>query len=268
MTMWYVENTTDGQRYPVTGTGITIGRRDCTINIPDTDRMASRRHAVVRRRGDSIEVEDSGSTNGTFLGTVRVMTPMIWTAGVPLRCGSTTFHLVREGDPSPARPTDDQANDPLLQQILTLEEYTPAPQAPEPPAAPALHVPPPAARPKRLAPRPAPAPIPLPLTVPSVAPAPPAESARPRRAGSPLSSIIAGLLMLSIGLAWWQNLRLALLRLDQLFIGSAPVNPRELLREAMSTQLLYIGAIILACLGGAILFIGLAMAFPRRTPRA
>ena len=48
------------------GQEVVIGRHpDCTILVASA--QASRRHAVVRCRGDAIAVEDLGSTNGTFV---------------------------------------------------------------------------------------------------------------------------------------------------------------------------------------------------------
>ena len=49
------------------------------------ERGVSRRHALVRVIGDSLEVEDLGSKNGTFLNRARVTTVVL---GPATRCGS------------------------------------------------------------------------------------------------------------------------------------------------------------------------------------
>lgn len=267
--MWYIESTSDSRRYPIPESGVTIGRRDCTINIPDTDRLASRHHANVRRRGDVIEVEDNGSTNGTFLGTVRVQHPMVWTPGVPLRCGSATFHLVGEGD---SVPDMNAADDPLLQQILTLEEYTP-PSTPEPsaPTAPTPSRPRSAPAPSRpTAPAPAPS-TPAPsISIPSLAPSLTAPapstsvSATPAKTeSSPISTILIGLVMLTVGIVWWQYLRGQITSMETQLITSAPELRQAMFHSAMTLQLLFLAAVILSCAGGAILFVGIANATPK-----
>ena len=62
----------------------------------------SRTHVVVRRHGDdAAEVEDAGSTNGTFVGGLRVRRREL-TAGTILRIGSTLF-LARAARRRPRR---------------------------------------------------------------------------------------------------------------------------------------------------------------------
>ena len=47
-----------------------IGREGCDITLADPD--VSRRHARVTPRGDTVVVEDLGSTNGTFVNGERI----------------------------------------------------------------------------------------------------------------------------------------------------------------------------------------------------
>ena len=50
---------------------IVIGRGDgCEIRLPDPS--VSHRHASIRQRGSDYVVVDEGSTNGTFVGPVRL----------------------------------------------------------------------------------------------------------------------------------------------------------------------------------------------------
>jgi VWFA-related protein len=52
---------------------LVVGRKEGIILLPE-DRQVSRQHLVIRRVGDSVEVEDLGSTNGTELNG-RKLTP-------------------------------------------------------------------------------------------------------------------------------------------------------------------------------------------------
>jgi len=77
---------------------LRIGRAVAELVIDDP--KLSRTHVVVRRHGDdAAEVEDAGSTNGTFVGGLRVRRREL-TAGTILRIGSTLF-LAGPADPVP-----------------------------------------------------------------------------------------------------------------------------------------------------------------------
>jgi hypothetical protein len=60
------------REHPLTGDQIVIGRAvECDIVI--TSKRVSREHARVRRDGWRVMLEDTGSTNGTFLNDERIM---------------------------------------------------------------------------------------------------------------------------------------------------------------------------------------------------
>ncbi|MEM8925304.1 MAG: FHA domain-containing protein [Actinomycetota bacterium] len=60
-----------GSRIHLDSDAITIGRHpDSDIFLDDV--TVSRRHAEVRRIGDSFEVADAGSLNGTYVNQARV----------------------------------------------------------------------------------------------------------------------------------------------------------------------------------------------------
>jgi hypothetical protein len=68
----------------------TIGRgADSTVAL--TDDFASERHARIRRTAAGFVLEDSGSTNGTFLDDRRVSEPTPLCEGDELTVGRTTF---------------------------------------------------------------------------------------------------------------------------------------------------------------------------------
>jgi pSer/pThr/pTyr-binding forkhead associated (FHA) protein len=83
---------------------IVIGRGEgCEIRLPDPS--VSHRHASIRQRGSDYVVVDEGSTNGTFVGPVRLspQAPRVVKSGELLRVGRIWLELTIESVP----PTDD-----------------------------------------------------------------------------------------------------------------------------------------------------------------
>jgi pSer/pThr/pTyr-binding forkhead associated (FHA) protein len=84
---------------PLTGqtidveTEVVIGREDTDLTIDDVE--LSRRHAVVRRHASRLQVEDLGSTNGTYVDGTRIEEPTILGGGAEIQLGITK--LVVEG---------------------------------------------------------------------------------------------------------------------------------------------------------------------------
>jgi len=83
---------------------IVIGRGDgCEVRLPDPS--VSHRHASIRQRGTDYVVMDEGSTNGTFVGPVRLspQAPRIVRSGDLVRIGRVWLELRIEQVPvSPA----------------------------------------------------------------------------------------------------------------------------------------------------------------------
>ena len=74
------------------GAPILIGRgTDAQIRLDDD--YASTRHARIAASGDQWFVEDLGSTNGTYIGTVRITQPTTITLGTQVRIGKTILEL-------------------------------------------------------------------------------------------------------------------------------------------------------------------------------
>jgi predicted component of type VI protein secretion system len=86
-----------GRRHRV-GEGIVIGREQCDIALVDAE--VSRRHAVVRVAGEALEVEDLGSTNGTFVNEERIAGTSPLAVGDEIRIGGCAWRV--EGPPVPA----------------------------------------------------------------------------------------------------------------------------------------------------------------------
>ena len=72
---------------------IVIGREDTDLAIDDDE--LSRRHAVVRRHANRLQVEDLGSTNGTWVNAERIETPTRLGRGDLLQVGGTVFEMAR-----------------------------------------------------------------------------------------------------------------------------------------------------------------------------
>jgi pSer/pThr/pTyr-binding forkhead associated (FHA) protein len=79
---------------------IVIGRGEgCEIRLPDPS--VSHRHASIRQRGSDYVVVDEGSTNGTFVGPVRLspQAPRVVRSGELVRIGRIWLELSIEAVP-------------------------------------------------------------------------------------------------------------------------------------------------------------------------
>ena len=82
---------------PMTGhrlnveTETTLGRENSDLTIEDPE--VSRRHAVLRPSPDGIEIEDQGSTNGTFVNGNRIKEATKLSPGDTVRIGKTTLEV-------------------------------------------------------------------------------------------------------------------------------------------------------------------------------
>ncbi|WP_370250260.1 FHA domain-containing protein [Nocardioides sp.] len=81
-----------GIAVPLAEAPILIGRgNDAQIRLDDD--YVSTRHARIAASGDQWFVEDLGSTNGTYIGTVRITQPTTLTLGTQVRIGKTVLEL-------------------------------------------------------------------------------------------------------------------------------------------------------------------------------
>ena len=81
-----------GERADLANAPILIGRgSDALIRLDDD--YVSTRHARIASSGDQWFVEDLGSTNGTYVGSVRITQPTAITLGTQVRIGKTLLEL-------------------------------------------------------------------------------------------------------------------------------------------------------------------------------
>lgn len=74
------------------GDELTIGRAaTCTLTLDDT--YASQKHARVSWSDRKYVVEDTGSTNGTYLNQERLVTPVVLRPGDRVQIGSTVLEF-------------------------------------------------------------------------------------------------------------------------------------------------------------------------------
>jgi len=78
-----------GRVLPLTGNVTVLHRRD----INPMDRLISREHARVIRRGPNLWLEDLGSTNGTYLNGQRLFEPALLRVGDEIRLGASIVRV-------------------------------------------------------------------------------------------------------------------------------------------------------------------------------
>lgn len=94
-----VSGTVFGRSVPLHGT-TTIGRaEDCNLHIDESG--LSRHHARMIPTGDGIQLEDLGSTNGTFINGKRILRALA-KAGDEIGFDSVRFRLSASGQPDTA----------------------------------------------------------------------------------------------------------------------------------------------------------------------
>ncbi len=84
---------TPGEEIPVDAAPVSIGRGGQNDIQLDGDEFSSARHARFETRRDGLWVEDTGSTNGTFVNGARVTTPRRLGRGDVVRVGQTDFRV-------------------------------------------------------------------------------------------------------------------------------------------------------------------------------
>jgi predicted component of type VI protein secretion system len=101
-----------GQRVEVDAE-LVLGREDASLTIDDEE--ISRRHAVIRPKDGGVEIEDLGSTNGTYVNAVRIERPTRLSAGDTVKLGRSVLQVES------------------VRAAATVAAAVPAPPAPAPP---------------------------------------------------------------------------------------------------------------------------------------
>jgi pSer/pThr/pTyr-binding forkhead associated (FHA) protein len=183
-----------GERIELIGE-LVVGRENADLTVHDEE--VSRRHLAVRPHEDGVELEDLGSTNGTFVDGVRLSAVVVVSSGARVTLGETELEIEVEVPEPEVDPGATRLRERPPERDATIVRPTPPAAAPKPPpdatiaGAPA----PPAAAPKpppdaTIAGAPAPpaaAPKPPPDATIAGAPAPPAAAPKP-----PPDATIAG----------------------------------------------------------------------------
>src|SRR3954452_16651322 len=87
-----IEGPDAGQELDVEGAAV-IGRDPSSAALVLRDKEASRRHASLIPEGQSINVEDLGSTNGTFVNGEKLVGARVVVPGDRLRIGETVLEV-------------------------------------------------------------------------------------------------------------------------------------------------------------------------------
>lgn len=91
-TLVIVQGSLQGTALPLGSAPITIGRSpDSTLVINDD--YASSHHCRIYPAESRWLVEDTGSTNGTWIDRTRITGPTVLEVGAPLRVGRTVIEL-------------------------------------------------------------------------------------------------------------------------------------------------------------------------------
>jgi pSer/pThr/pTyr-binding forkhead associated (FHA) protein len=126
---------------------LVIGRQDSDVTIDD--QQLSQRHAVVRRHANRLQVEDLGSSDGTFVDGTRINEPTLLGGGAEIRVGTTVLLVegvlpvqsqkaeapVTGADTVPAGSADSIAPN-LARQVTRVHTVPPPPSGQETPSTP------------------------------------------------------------------------------------------------------------------------------------
>ena len=93
-TLVVTEGPLAGATTPLGDQPITLGRaEDCTLVLVDD--YASSHHARLVPDGDAWLLEDLGSTNGTYLVSIKLTRPTVVAVGQQIKIGKTSLELRR-----------------------------------------------------------------------------------------------------------------------------------------------------------------------------
>jgi predicted component of type VI protein secretion system len=112
-----------------------IGREGVEIVLADPE--VSRRHAAIRVQGDSVSIEDLGSTNGTFVNDRRIQGTVALNDGDTVRFGNTVWRLRVSAEVDAGATRIGQVAAPQVTAARAVPADLQPPSPPQPPAPPA-----------------------------------------------------------------------------------------------------------------------------------
>jgi hypothetical protein len=161
-----------GERIELVGE-IVVGRENADLTVNDEE--VSRRHLAVRPHEDGVELEDLGSTNGTFVDGARLSAVVVVSSGARVTLGEAELEIEVEVPEPEVDPGATRLRDRPPERDATVMRPAPVAAAP-PPDATIAGAPVP---PRRPAPAPAPAEPRRAAPVPAAAAPSPPVDARP-----------------------------------------------------------------------------------------
>jgi hypothetical protein len=165
-----------GERIELVGE-LVVGRENADLTVQDEE--VSRRHLAVRPHEDGVELEDLGSTNGTFVDGARLSAVVVVSSGARVTLGETELEIEVEEPEPEIDPSATRLRDRPPERDATIVRPAPVPAAP-PPDATIAGAPVP--------PRPPAPPAPAPAQPPRAAPAPAASAPSPATDARPFGS--------------------------------------------------------------------------------
>jgi hypothetical protein len=165
-----------GERIELVGE-LVVGRENADLTVQDEE--VSRRHLAVRPHEDGVELEDLGSTNGTFVDGARLSAVVVVSSGARVTLGETELEIEVEEPEPEIDPSATRLRDRPPERDATIVRPAPVPAAP-PPDATIAGAPVPA--------RPPAPPAPAPAQPPRAAPAPAASAPSPATDARPFGS--------------------------------------------------------------------------------
>jgi predicted component of type VI protein secretion system len=176
-----------GERIELTGE-LVVGREHADLTL--TDEEVSRRHLAVRLHEDGVELEDLGSTNGTFVDGARLEASVVISESARVTLGETELEIELQPPAPPPDPNATRLHARPAVPDATIVRDSPVARPEPPPAAPVEPARVARAEPPLAAPTPAAAP-----TAPAAVAAQPfgtfAPSAPQRRRGGPATRLWA-----------------------------------------------------------------------------
>jgi FHA domain-containing protein len=164
-----------GERIELIGE-LVVGRENADLTVEDEE--VSRRHLAVRPHEDGVELEDLGSTNGTFVDGARLSAVVVVSSAAHVTLGETRLEIEVDVPEPDAGATRLRERPP--ERDATVMRPTPVPAAPPAPDATIAGAPVPPRPPAPPAPAPSEPPRAAPARVAAAAPSPPpAVGARP-----------------------------------------------------------------------------------------